>query len=118
MARAQKTEKSPLSIADESMRINHKAMSDEESKLVKGRFRFYDPPGGSAEFYFKKYKDEPIKRYTLTDDEIHEIPLSVARHINESASEEHHKYLLDENGEPIKSSKRKKRAEFIPLDFN
>lgn len=54
----------------------------EESKLVRGIFRFHEVPGGQMEFQYRKYKGDPIQKYSMKDGEVYEVPLGVARHLN------------------------------------
>ena len=55
---------------------------EEETKLVKGRFRNFETPGASVRVQIKKYKDVPMFDKWLADNETYEIPLYVARHLN------------------------------------
>jgi hypothetical protein len=54
----------------------------EESKLVRGIFRFHEVPGGQMEFMCRKYKGDAIAKYSMKDGEVYEVPLGVARHLN------------------------------------
>ena len=54
----------------------------EERKLVRGIFRFHEVPGGCMEFMYRKYKGDPLEKFTMNDGEIYEVPLGVARHLN------------------------------------
>ena len=55
---------------------------EEETKLVKGRFRNYETPGGHASVFCSKYPGvEPFKK-TMFDGEVYEVPLYVARFLN------------------------------------
>ena len=55
---------------------------EEESQLVKGRFRNYETPGGSLRVQVKKYKELPMFDRWLEDNKVYEVPLYVARHLN------------------------------------
>lgn len=61
-----------------------KIIEEEGKKLVKGRFRNYEVPGGSAEIQIRKYPEDkvPMFKKKMMDNEIYEIPLYVARHLN------------------------------------
>lgn len=59
-----------------------KKIQEEETKTVKGRFRCFETPGGSLRVQIKKYKDVPMFDMTMMDNEIYEVPLYVARHLN------------------------------------
>jgi hypothetical protein len=54
----------------------------EETKLVKGRFKCYEHPGGDVKIIVRKYPGiQPFDK-VMIDNEIYEIPLYVARHLN------------------------------------
>lgn len=53
----------------------------EESKLVKGVFRFHECPGGTLQVPMKKYRGN-IYNLNLKDGEEAEVPLWVARYLN------------------------------------
>lgn len=55
---------------------------EEETKLVKGRFRNFETPGASVRVQIKKYKDVPMFDKWMHDNEMYEVPLYVARHLN------------------------------------
>lgn len=94
------------------------AMREEDSQLVKGIFRCFNPPGGNLTFYFKKYKGDPIQKYEMFDGQEYEVPLAVAKHLNENCFEDDHAYLLDANGNPIVGmGKRNHRFAFSPSKF-
>lgn len=127
----------------------------EESKLVKGRFKIYDSPGGREKVTCMKYPTpakmrergesggvEPFSKW-MTDGEIYEIPLYVARFLNgiditaeaidgkiNSCAYPVHSFLsvganlascqLDERGIPVPpelSKKYKRRFGFESLEF-
>jgi len=54
----------------------------EETKLVKGRFRNYEAPGGSLRVQIRKYPGIPAFDKVMLDNEMYEVPLYVARHLN------------------------------------
>lgn len=93
-------------------------MWKEESKLVKGVFRCHEPRGGSVTFSFRKYKWDPTRRYTFVDGEQYEIPLAVARHLNQNCSYERHSHILDAQGNPsVDRNKKVSRMNFESLEF-
>lgn len=59
-----------------------KKFIDEETKLVKGKFRNVEVPGGSQRIQIKKYPGVPMFDKVMEDGHIYEIPLYVARHLN------------------------------------
>lgn len=54
----------------------------EERKIVRGIFRFHEVPGGQMEFMYRKYKGDPLEKFSMKDGEVYEVPLGVARHLN------------------------------------
>ena len=61
---------------------NLQYMRDKDKEKVKGIFRYYEVPGGSVSFAFKKYKGDRIEQHHLIDGEIYTLPLGVAKHLN------------------------------------
>jgi gamma-glutamylcyclotransferase (GGCT)/AIG2-like uncharacterized protein YtfP len=55
---------------------------EEETKLVKGRFRNYEAPGGNLRVQIRKYPGIPPFDKVMVDNEMYEVPLYVARHLN------------------------------------
>ena len=92
-------------------------MRQDDSRKVKGIFRCFNPPNGSVEFYFRKYKQDGVSKYNLKDGEEYELPVSVVKHLNENCFEDDHGYLLDANGDKIKGlGKRNHRFAFTPVN--
>jgi hypothetical protein len=54
----------------------------EESRLVKGIFQCFETPGSTVKITVRKYPNIPPFEKTMTDGEMYEIPLYVARHLN------------------------------------
>lgn len=54
----------------------------EESRMVKGRFKNYETPGGNLPLTCGKYPGQPIFNKVLQDGQVYEVPLWVARHLN------------------------------------
>ena len=55
---------------------------DEETKLVKGRFRTIESPGTSQRIQIRKYPGIPMFDKVMKDGEMYEIPLYAARFLN------------------------------------
>jgi hypothetical protein len=90
----------------------------EDHKIVKGIFRCYEPQGGSMTFSFRKYKGDDVLKYTLVDGEIYEIPLMVAKHLNQNCWWPKHSHVLDSSGNPsIEVGKKVQRCSFESLEF-
>lgn len=91
----------------------------EESKMVKGIFRCREPDGGSVTFSFRKYKWDPVKKYTFYDGQVYTIPLAVARHLNQNCSYAVHSHILGPDGNPSLDTrgKIKSRMNFESMEF-
>lgn len=95
-----------------------KALYEEEKKIVRGRFDYKECPGGVMEFTYRKFKEEPLKNYSLKDGEVYEIPLYVARHLNKECNFPSHTFKNDEQGRPqTVIAERIHRTGFQSLDF-
>jgi len=90
----------------------------EESRMVKGIFRCREPKGGSVNFFFRKYKWDKTKEYTLLDGEVYEIPLAVARHLNANCNYAVHSHILGSDGNPtLNKNKVESRMNFENTEF-
>lgn len=99
-------------------KVNIEQLKAKDSQKVKGRFHWHEMPGGTFSFVYRKYKGEPVVQYDLTDGEVYEIPLGVARHLNNDVGRWEHSYLLDNNGKPSKMAQtRVRRVSFESLEF-
>jgi len=89
-----------------------------ESKVVRGKFKFDEVPGGSLTFSYRKYKKDGIKSYTFVDGNIYEIPLGVAKHLNQNGKYPVHSLTTDANGKKVEGvGKYVHRFGFHSLDF-
>lgn len=111
----------PESVLDDPKVIAKQRWKDlqfEESKMVKGKFIYHECPGGVLEFSFRKFKGIPLKNYTMKDGESYEIPLAVARHLNNNVSYPSHTFKNDEAGRPVSQiAEMVRRTSFQSLDF-
>lgn len=90
----------------------------EESKLVKGVFKNLEAPGGELEFPFRMFPQDPLRIYRFEDGKEYEVPLCVAKHLNNTCVEKRHAYLVDENGDKIVGyGKGKQRYQFLSTEF-
>lgn len=92
-------------------------MTPEKDHPVKGSFTNIECPGQPAKISCRYYKGMQPFSKTFEDGEKATIPLSVARHINERCYYEEHSYLLDDEGNPLKTGKTKPRYKFIPEGY-
>lgn len=66
--------------------------------MVKGIFRYYEVPGGSMSFSFKKYREDPVERYDLVDGQQYTLPLGVAKHLNKNGTYPVYEHVPNEPG--------------------
>jgi hypothetical protein len=93
-------------------------MREKDHRKVKGIFRCYEPRGGSFTFCFKKYKGDQTLTYTMVDGETYEVPLMVAKHLNQNCWYPRHTHVLDANGNPtVNVGKKVNRCSFDSLEF-
>tara|TARA_Y100000034_G_C6846307_1_gene383408 strand:+ start:326 stop:682 length:357 start_codon:yes stop_codon:yes gene_type:complete len=93
-------------------------MREKDHKMVKGIFRCYEPRGGSFTFNFKKYSGDKILKYTMEDGQTYDVPLMVAKHLNQNCWYPKHCHVMDANGMPTVDKNTKiKRCSFDSLEF-
>ena len=93
-------------------------MREKDHKIVKGIFRCYEPRGGGMTFSFKKYKGDEVLKFNMVDGDIYEIPLMVAKHLNQNCYYPKHSHVLDANGKPsVEVGKKVQRCSFESLEF-
>ena len=89
-----------------------------DNKIVRGIFKFEEVPGGTISFPFRKYKKDRIKKYTFEDGKVYEIPLCVAKHLNNNGKYPVHQHAKDKDGLTIMNVGRSvHRFSFRSLDF-
>ena len=95
-----------------------------DAEKVKGVFRYYEMPGGALSFVYKAYKGENSQRYDLVDGQVYEIPLGVAKHLNNNGWYPVYEYIKGEafmGGYGVSGGMRvaskKHRYGFSGLDF-
>ena len=69
----------------------------EDAKLVKGIFKNLEVAGGDVKFPYRKHRGENIRLYHFHDGEEYEIPLGLAKHINQDTKVPIHTNLIDPN---------------------
>jgi len=95
-----------------------KYMRDKDREMVRGIFRFFEVPGGTMAFSFRKYKEDEIETYTLNDGSIYTVPRGVAHHLSNNCWYPEHAYKMDDQGKPsVQVTRKKRRCSFEPLDF-
>lgn len=97
---------------------NLKYLRDKDREKVKGIFRFHEVPGGTLEFPFKKWKEDPVEMFKLIDGQQYTIPLGVAKHLNTSGAYPVHQHAMSEDGKSmLKVGKKVRRYSFQSLEF-
>lgn len=95
-----------------------KIKAEEDGKMVRGFFRFYEVPGGSMKFSYRAYKNDPIKTYELEDGKLYTIPMGVAKHLNNDCWYPVHALRKNEDGSNSRYvGKRVQRCGFQSTDF-
>lgn len=94
------------------------SLREEERKMVKGKFIFNECPKAILHFSFRKYKGDPIKKYSMRDGEVYEVPLVLARHLNNNCHFPSYTYKRSERGDHFSTvSENIRRTTFQSLDF-
>ena len=107
-------EKSRRSISAKAM----EAMRKKDNKMVKGVFRCFEPRGGNMTFSFKKYAGDDVQQYNMTDGDTYDIPLMVAKHLNNNCWYPKHTHVLDCNGKAsVEVGRKVHRCTFESLEF-
>lgn len=102
---------------------NFKAKRDKDREKVKGIFRFYEAPGSTLSFsYGPMYKGDVTHNFCLTDGEVAEVPLGVARHLNTNGWYPEYEYVKNEQGvqnvgNGMRIGTKKRRFGFQSLEF-
>src|SRR5580693_10666881 len=108
-----------FSPASESERARSKALMEkmrkEGEKMVKGKFEFVDAQGGWIDFSYRFFPGEPIRSVKLIHGEICDLPMILAKHLNNVFKKERKIPVnLDIGGCSIVKTSRTK---FTPMDF-
>lgn len=102
----------------EAFRKKQEVQKNKDRRMVRGVFNFYEVPGGTLEFVYRKYKGDPIKKYALVDGEVSVIPFGVAKHLNSKGWYPVHEHKLDMNGKPaVTIGKKVRRFGFHSLAY-
>lgn len=108
----------PNKVAQTEPSKNARYLRDKDREMVRGIFRFYESPGFTLSFSFRKYKEDKTERYDLVDNQIYSIPLGVAKHLNTNGAYPIHTYAKDERGNSIQRIGQKiHRFGFQSLEF-
>ena len=112
------TKKDLSQMTKEEIKKQLKRQRDIDRQKVKGIFRFHEVPNGIMKFVFRKWDGDPIENYTLEDGKIYELPLGVAKHLNQNCWYPVNAYALGEDDKPSKRiGKKVRRCSFQSLEF-
>jgi len=100
-------------------KFNYEPQRKKEAELVKGKFKFYEVPGGSIQFsYGPIYKGDKTLNLTLVDGQIYTVPRGVARHLNNNCWYPEYDYIKGEDVRTNYAVKNKvHRTGFQSLEF-
>ncbi len=56
-----------------------------DARIIRGKFHFYERPGGVHHFMYRRYKGEPITQFVLRDGGTYDLPWGVVRQIEASS---------------------------------
>lgn len=87
------TQETPKKLSKAEALKKLEAQREKDLELVTGIFEYKNKRGQTLEFFFKKYDDEPYKKYVLTDGKRYRIPRMVARHLNQNCYYSEYKRL-------------------------
>lgn len=114
----------PAKLTKEELKKKIERQREIDSKMVKGVFRFYEMPGGTLPFVYKAHKGQEVEKYELTDGQVYEIPLGVAKHLNNNGWYPEHEYIKGEGmiagygvSGGMRIARKKHRFGFSGLDF-
>ena len=89
----------------------------ETDKKVRGTFVNIECPGQTFPVTLKLYKGMNLFKKVFKDQEKCEVPLSVARYLNERCFYTKHKHLQDEKGEAVKGNDEIFRCKFMIEEY-
>lgn len=92
-----------------------KKMRKEGDKMIKGMFEFVDAQGGWIDFSYRFFKDEPVRTVRINHGEIVDIPMILAKHLNNVYKKVRvDQQNLDKGKPPITKISR---TRFTPVDM-
>ena len=97
-------------MGDDTQQLSPEQAKQREAdhRLVKGKFVNNECKGGTVKFPFRKWRGDAVKWYLMRDGEEYEIPIMVAKHLNENCAIPEYEYsqLLNADGSCDKRTKR------------
>jgi hypothetical protein len=80
------------------------------------KFEFIDAQGGWIDFNWRFFKDEPLMKFTLTHNEICELPMGIVKHLNNTVKKVRKLGQVGNDGKVINSLEINSRVRFTPLE--
>lgn len=91
---------------------------EEDLRMVRGIFKNLECPNGSVRFSQRKYKGEQVREYVMWDGREYEVPLYVAKYLNNNCAYPVHAASLDADGKPSETvGKMVNRFAFISTEY-
>ena len=103
----------PVSAPNILPSFSEKLMREMEAddRMVEGKFEFKEitnpkeAKGATVTFHYRKYPGKDVQTYTLMHNQVCQLPVGVANHINGQlggCKYSIHKHVMDENGQPVR----------------
>lgn len=92
-----------------------KKLQKDGEKLVKGIFEFIDAQGGWLDFSYRFYPGEAVRTVKITHGEIVDVPLDLAKHLNNVYKKVRTMREHADQGKDIVT--KISRTRFIPMDM-
>ena len=94
------------------------AQKEEDLRMVRGIFKNLECPNGFLKFSYKKYKGESVRTYSMFDGKEYEVPLYIAKHLNNNCCYPVHANSIGADGTPCESiGKMVNRFAFISTEY-
>ena len=92
-----------------------KKLQKDGEKMIKGIFEFIDAQGGWLDFSYRFYPGEPVRTVKITHGEMVDIPLDVAKHLNNVYKKV--RTLRENIDQGVDVITKISRTRFIPMDM-
>ncbi len=111
--------KKRFAVASESEKAKSKQLMEKMRKdgerMVKGMFEFVDAQGGWLDFSYRFFPGEPIRTVKITHGEVCDVPLILAKHLNNVYKKV--RKMPDNLDQGGCSVTKISRTRFIPMDM-
>jgi hypothetical protein len=92
-----------------------KKLQKDGEKLIKGMFEFTDAGGGWLDFSYRFYPGEPIRTVKITHGEVCDIPIDLAKHLNNCYKKI--RLMREKADEGVDTVTKTSRTRFTPMDI-